>query len=66
MKANDTPPPFDPATIPPQFRATAMIGREVRIVEWLPTPPAPLPPPRPTYRGPAQWGDERERDDAAR
>ncbi len=32
-----TPPqPFDPAPIPPQFRAVALIGREVRIVEWVP------------------------------
>lgn len=53
-------PTQQPPPIPPLVRATAMIGREVRIVEWLPTPPKPIPPPRSTYRGPRHWTDTQE------
>lgn len=48
--------------IPPRRRAIAIIGKDVREVEYIPTPPAPTPPPRSTYRGPAQWGDTPEEE----
>lgn len=59
-----TPKPDEQPTIPRARRAVALIGREVREVEWIPTPAAPAPPPRSTYRGPAQWGDETKDNDA--
>ena len=50
-------------TIPPRRRAIAIIGKDVREVEYIPTPAAPTPPPRSTYRGPAQWGDREPKAD---